>query len=358
MNPALNHEIIGPMEKTVSTLYLRALFDYLRSQNLDTTALRLGGLDPTEAWGERITAERFQTILAQAVALSGDPLLGLHVGEQIKPGYYGALGYVAMCCDNLGQALQKHLLYQRLVSDQGLVTLTLADGQATLRWQPHIADVDRQVVENIFSAWVCFGRWICGLPMRPDKVLFAHGSSAPRTEYERVFGCPVHFDQPVSALVLPTAFLDYPLVQADPALAGQFERQAELLTQRMQEEDDRLVRQLTVFMARNLSQGTLSLANAAAHVQMGPRALQRSLAKRGLRFSSLLDRTRQALAQQYLDDTDLSLLELTFMLDFADQASFQRAFKRWFGLSPGQWRLQATPPGATPVTVGPRDLTA
>ena len=75
-------------------------------------------------------------------------------------------------------------------------------------------------------------------------------------------------------------------------------------------------------------------------MNMSTRTLQRRLQEEGVSFQQLLERTRRELALQYLGQPQLTLFEIACMLGFADPSNFFRAFKRWFGLPPGQYREQ------------------
>jgi len=330
-------------EKTVSTLYLQTLFDYLEGKGLDISPLHASVESKRmHIEDKRIDAHDFQALMQQAVVLSGDSLLGLHVGELIKPGYYGPLGYMAMSCKTLGGALQKHLQYQQLVSNHGRVELETGNQQICVIWHPQIAHVDRHVVENIFSAWVCFARWICGRNIVPNEVLFQHVSSGDPAEYRRVFGCPVKFEQRVNAISLPRDYIDQPLVQADIELMRHFEDKAAQLIEKLQQEEDPFLQQLKIWMTQALLQDTLSLASAAQQFGVTPRSLQRKLAQKQQSYKSMLDTIRKELAQQHVCSDSSNLSELSFLLGFADQPALQRAFKRWTGMTPGQYRKRYT----------------
>ena len=69
--------------------------------------------------------------------------------------------------------------------------------------------------------------------------------------------------------------------------------------------------------------------------------LQRRLQEEGSSFQQLLDDTRRDLAVQHLAQPDLAPLEIAYLLGFADPSNFYRAFKRWFGVTPGEYRLAA-----------------
>jgi len=78
---------------------------------------------------------------------------------------------------------------------------------------------------------------------------------------------------------------------------------------------------------------------------MSTRTLQRSLARAGTTFRTVLDHVRRSLAESYLADTSVSIPEVAFLLGFSDQSSFHHAFQRWTGHAPGRWRRQASAAG-------------
>jgi len=89
---------------------------------------------------------------------------------------------------------------------------------------------------------------------------------------------------------------------------------------------------------QQLADGEPSLESVAESLGMPSRTLSARLARRSLRFAEILDSLRQSLAELYLQDRALSLTEIALLLGFAESSSFSRAFRRWRGTSPNQWR--------------------
>lgn len=93
---------------TVSVAYLQGLVEYLQRQGIAPEALLAHAQLGPEVLGQRdqrIAASAYLTLLSEGVRLSGDPFLGLHLGESVRPGYYGVLGYLIMSCATLADAL-------------------------------------------------------------------------------------------------------------------------------------------------------------------------------------------------------------------------------------------------------------
>ena len=91
---------------------------------------------------------------------------------------------------------------------------------------------------------------------------------------------------------------------------------------------------------RRLPDGEPRRDAIARELCLSERTLQRRLEAEATSFAELLDDTRRELAEQYLSRLHLSLAQAAYLLGFVDQSSFFRACKRWFELSPGQYRNQ------------------
>jgi AraC-like DNA-binding protein len=91
-------------------------------------------------------------------------------------------------------------------------------------------------------------------------------------------------------------------------------------------------------LLRLLADGEATLGRAASVLHLAPRTLQRRLAKHGLSWQQWLDRNREQLARQYLQDPGLGLSDIALLLGFSEQSAFNRAFRRWVGVSPGRYR--------------------
>ena len=331
---------------TVSVAYLQGLVEYLQRQGIAPEALLARAQLSPEVLGQRdqrIAASAYLTLLSEGVRLSGDPFLGLHLGESVRPGYYGVLGYLIMSCATLADALHRQARYASLVGNLGRVVLddepALLDGEALVAhsWQPLLAQQQRQLSEETLAGWVSFGRWISGLDIAPTEVRFQHSAPADTSEHARIFRCPVLFDQPDNALVFPRRLLAAPLSQADAQVRGMLDAYADRLLAELNQGHGVLDR-ARLELARQLPEQGADLEAIAAALALTPRTLQRRLRESGLSFSQLVDETRQQLVLHYLRDPALELAEIAFLVGFSEAGSLARAFRRWTGTSPGEYR--------------------
>lgn len=324
---------------TAAISYLRALFDHLRQQGIEAAAVLQGkaiDLDDREA---RLPEAEAAELFNRAAALLGDEALGIHVGEQIRPGHYGALGYVAMACATLGEALACQQRYQGLVLSIAPLQMRAEGEVVELSWSAEPRPDYRHLAEFNLAALLSFVRWITGRPLQPLGLDLMTPEPPSLTEHQRVFGCPLRFRQSRYRLRVPAAWQALPLSQPDPAMRSLMDRLAERQMQQLSRIDDP-VAPARAQVARQLGEGVPELGKVAAALNLSPRSLQRLLQEQGLSFTQLVDTVRRELAERYLAEPTLDLTDLAFLLGYSEQSAFQRAFKRWTGQTPGEYRRQ------------------
>jgi len=332
---------MAPQTFHVSVAYLSAVTDYLSLHDIDWAALiQQAGItvDILHDRQSTVPFSRYEALLDLAADIMDDNDIGLHIGEIIKPGHYGVLGYSVMSCGNLQEALQRHMRFQHLVANHGEDKVDVRGDDCHLIWGTAGQQLSRQAAEKNLSAWVNFARWISGLNATPTSVHFQHSQPSSTVEHTRIFGCPLHFEAEENKVVFPAAYLDMPLAQTDNHMRSIIDGYAEQLLNQL--DSGSLIEQLKHYITEHLTDGALDLTGAAEALAMQPRTLQRKIQEHETTFSKLLDQTREQLAERYISDKSISLTEIAFLLGFSEQSSFQRAFKRWTGLTPRQYRRQ------------------
>lgn len=326
---------------TVSVSYLQALFDYAQARGLARERLLEGR--PLDNLGDRearIAEADAAALFERAAVLLQDDALGLHAGERIRPGHYGVLGYAAMNCSTLGEALFCLERYQRLVIDVGTVGFEQRGDDTLLSWPPDPEPLFRQLAEFNFAGLRTFTRWISGSAAGPRRLDFNYPAPVCLDEHRRVFGCELHFDQPCYRLWAPREWLAAPLIQPDPEMRALMLRLAEKQMFSLARGGEDTLSRARSLVARHLSRVDVELSLIAGGLAMSPRSLQRALQDAGLNFSQLVDQVRRELSERYLADRGLDLTDVAFLLGFSEQSAFTRAFKRWTGLAPSQYRAR------------------
>lgn len=291
--------------------------------------------------GQRVPSEQHERLLEHLLRQSADPLFGLQAARHVQPGSWSVLGYITMNCATLGEAMARILPYERLVGDMGTSHIEQQDGQVRLSWhcrhprQP----VRRHLIENVLASWLHYARWIAGVEHSPSCVQFEHALPAGcRVEdYERVFGCPVLFEQAHSALLAPLEYLRLPLRQADAGLLRALEAHAMGLLDRL-EDDQPLPLRVRAVLREMLGDGLPRKERVAARFHMTLRTLQRHLQAAGTSYQAILDQLRRELAEHYLRHSELPIQDIACYLGFGEPRSFHRSFKQWTGQTPGEYR--------------------
>jgi AraC-like DNA-binding protein len=196
--------------------------------------------------------------------------------------------------------------------------------------------VPRQRIEFIFVTVIGFCRWISGREIHPLAIELPYPAPVDPAPYRAAFRCPVSFDAERSSLLFAGADMVMPLPTSNPRLAEQHERFAgEYLRHFDHAQTSYRAREVII---RRLPDGEPRRDEVARELCMSERTLQRRLEQEATSFIQLLDDTRRELAEQCLGRLHLSLAQAAYLLGFADQSSFFRACRRWFDLSPGQYR--------------------
>jgi AraC-like DNA-binding protein len=172
------------------------------------------------------------------------------------------------------------------------------------------------------------------------RVDFSHPRPSNIREHERIFECPVGFGADACRLVIAREVWDTARTGGDPALFSVLETHAKMLLDQVPPPDDILAR-LRKAIDAELRGGDPSLESIARQLAMSGRTLQRRLKDQGVVFNDVLDELRFKAAKSYLAQRDVAGTEVAFLLGFAEQSSLNRAFKRWSGQTPTEYRRRA-----------------
>ncbi len=343
-----------PSSGTVLTVSSRALVAACERLGVDAdTMLRSVGIprERLEDPDARLANRDAGALWAKAYELSGDPVLSLHVAEACPLGAYKVIDYMAASARTVGEAFRYATRYFRIINTAVTLAIDEAGDPVTfdLAGEGGPAGVTRPYVEYCLSVFVLHIRAGTGAPVRLRHVTFAHRRPADVSEHERVFGCPVAFEAERNRLHVDRAEWEAPTRFANSGVLGVLSEHAELLVSKLPRGPD-LVERTRRAIGERLRGGEPSLESVARELAMSERSLQRRLRDLGYTFNALADEVREATARLYLEQPDMALAEIGYLLGFADQSAFNRAFKRWTGSTPRQARLLAW--RASPASTG------
>lgn len=284
-----------------------------------------------------------------AISLCHDPLLPIRLGERSHPGDFGILGTLAQSAGSLGEALELGVRYERLVNQSFGSSLFPEEGNLCNRLDmpPLPVEVLRPMVEFDFSAQVSFGHFLMRATSQkkigPVRVQFRHQPAGPQRFYEEYFGCPVDFGADHNQITLPMDVLSLRLPSADPAL---LQRLREYVDERLARDTrpvSPLVQKIEKLVMPRLAYGLPELKDISAQLGVSVSTLKRRLSEQETHYQGVCDNLRHRLALQYVSEPERSMVDVAFMLGFSELSTFYRAFKRWTGITPQQYRRQVTP---------------
>ena len=277
----------------------------------------------------------------RAYELSRDPVLSLHVAEACPVGAYRVIEYAASAARTIGDMFRVGARYFELINSGLKISIDDSGAPVTFDLSPASGGEGiTRVAEYslaVFALHVRAAAGVTGL----RQVTFTHRRPADIREYERVFGCAVQFESEHDRLVIEKSAWDTPKRGGDPGLFAVLTEHAAMLLSTLPLAPDLVERTRRVIDAR-LRASDPSLEGAARELGTSGRTLQRELRKLGYSYADLVDEVRQAMAQVYMHQPDMSLAEVGYLLGFAAQSAFTRAFKRWNGCTPRQARARAT----------------
>jgi AraC-like DNA-binding protein len=273
--------------------------------------------------------------------LVGDEDFGLHLAELAAAAPQGLGGQLIAASPTLGEGLRRILRFERVFHDVRTSELVLEGDEAAIVHDTRGGlPLPRHAAEFGWAWVVLVARRVTGAAMAPRRVAFGHPAPRDAGEHLRVLGVRPAFGAEVPRLVLARADLDRASTEADAALAEILDSHARTLLARLPTAPE-LVAQVRAAALQALAKGGLSVAAVAHELGIAPRTLQRRLAdEHGTSFQAVADELRAHLARQWLGEPSRAVAEVAFTLGFADQSAFHRAFVRWTGMTPGQFRRQ------------------
>ena len=294
-------------------------------------------LDPDN----RIPFAQLVALYEKAAELTGDSNFGLHLGQSINPTAFDVVGYCALNSPTLGAAFARVARYHSIWTDGALFTLKTTNDTSAIVYSYADTSIHdhRQDAEMTLATVTTLCRNIASPDFAPTTVEFQHESPHDTSEHERLFRCPIEFGAQSNKLSFASSFLSLPIAKADASLCAVLDRHAEELLAKFPPRDS-VVDQVRNIIANELRGGDPSLERVADQLSLTPRTLQRKLQELGTSHNELLDHMRRQLAMRYLREHEMAICEVAYLLGFSESSSFHRAFKRWTGLTPKEFRMK------------------
>jgi AraC-like DNA-binding protein len=313
----------------------------LADYGLDFSVLaRRAGIDPDlpSRPDARGSVHRLQKLWRLASEASGDPLFGLRVGQRARPAVFHALGLGVMSSGTVLAALRRVERYSGLLSTNGRLVVIEREDQLVLEGRQAENQVQISVATfDAFAVMLCRLLRLCAGPLGvPQLVCLPHAAPPDAAPFIECLGCPVRFDSPVLAFVFDAETARRPVPSGNPGLAAEADRMAEHYLEQI--DPDTVAARVRDLILQAMPSGEIEQVDIARSLNRSTSTLQRRLRSEGTSFQKLLSEARRDRALEYLRAGEHSLADITFLLGFADQSNFTRAFRRWTGKTPREFR--------------------
>lgn len=279
-------------------------------------------------------------LLEHCVARTGCQHLGLLVGQRGSLQSLGLAGSLVKYSPDVGTALRSLVRFFHHQTRGANATLAV-DGQLAYfgyevrqSGNPGTA----QVVDGALAVMLNIMQSLCGPGWQPSQVTFAHRRPDDVEPFRRFFRAPLLFDAEQNALVFLADWLTYRLPTDDPELRRQLTEQIEVIATHHR---DSFPDQVRSVLRTALLTDRADADHIASLFSIHRRTLNRRLNEDGISFKDLVEEERYEIARQALLDTDLQVGDVAAMLGYADASAFTRAFRRWSGAAPAEWRSDA-----------------
>jgi len=328
----------------------RAMLAGFAAIGLDAAALRrAAGIGEAElaAPDGVLPGDAFPKLWQEAFRRAPREELPTEVGLAIPFGAFGALDYLAGSSPTVEAAFHSLRSHFRQVAHIHLEIERTRAGADVRLVNPEPFPGLELSDEMTLAVFVGRFRGDAGAPFRPSSVRLTRPPPRAPTRHEALLGAPVTYGCSVSGMEIPLAAWTAPMRRADPALQETLRQLASRLD--LGAAGDDLEMALRARLRTLLPEGRADAASIARTLGLSERTLSRRLQENGRTWRGVLEAFREAEAERLLASGKAELSDVAFRLGFSDQTAWNRAFKRWKGMSPTEWmESRSGPGGASP----------
>jgi AraC-like DNA-binding protein len=268
-----------------------------------------------------------------------DDLLGFHLAHNFDLREIGLLYYVMASSEMLEEALRRVERYSRIVNEGISVELHIGKNTTIrLKYVGVERHSDRHQVEFWLTTIIRACRQLTSRRLVPSRIRILHRQKGERPQLEAFFGCKVEFSAGADEIILPDGIGQVPISSADPYLNELLIDYCEEALSRRKASRGSLRPDLENAITLSLPHGKAHVGEVSRRLGLSQRTLARRLSAEGLTFTGVLDDLKIDLAKRYLQDEDLTISEIAWLLGYREVSALTHAFDRWFGKTPREMR--------------------
>ena len=316
------------------------LWKYLESIDINPEPLyKKAGIKPELLLNPnaRISVSSVDALWEQAADVIEDPCFAIDMAEFWHPSHMGALGYAWLASSTLRRAFKRAVRYIHVVTED--LNLNVADTPAGLKISVDLEDSIFTLPQHhdlVLAILMHMCRFNYGEELIATQVCLAHPEPEGSKKMTDYFRSEVQFDAEQTCLIIARADADQVLTSGNKQLALMHD---EILMKYLYEiKKGDIVQQVQSIILDNLPDGQVTDRLVASELNLSERSMQRRLKEHKTTFRYLLDGVREVVAKQYIENPVNRMSDIAFLLGYSEQSAFSRAFKKWTGKSPVEYR--------------------
>ena len=357
--PTDRRDTLQPNEQ-IPTQFACSLLRMLNEHGLDvaeactSAGLDFDLLDPgASGYRSEIPIIAYSRLYRSVMTALQDETFGLRRDVGMNPGAFRMMCYCMLVCSNRDRAIRRLCEFHRVFFDRKLVMrLHREDGDARFETivapeaqldEAHEPGAMMSAVQSAccLSMWHRFFGWLIGRPLPLGSVSLCGTAPESLSRYRHLFNCELVFGAAVPGFSFSAEYLAFPLVHNEDSLL-EFLRTApyQLLIMPADPGKLSLVDQVRSLIGHDFSRGFPSFERITDLLHMSAPTLRRRLKREGTTFQELKDNCRRDASIAYLNRPELSINDVAILMGFTDPSAFYRSFKKWTGLTPGEFRAR------------------
>jgi AraC-like DNA-binding protein len=333
------------VEHSITSVAALVLIGAAAARGLDVERLfAVAGLEPAAAPDpdRHVPARSYLELWDIVLRDLGDPTFAARTGMSFQLEALEGFGFLAMSCATLEEAYARTRAYRSLYNvGSGWELEAVGPELRRMRWEawllPNAPELGRravneyQVAEMLASVRTLIGN----KEFAPSRLCFRH--PAPSVELAGIYGVIPEFGADYDGFEVPAEVLARPLALSNLALKAYFERQCREAAQRF-EADSAITGKVRRLVIAGMNGHLPTMDDVARGCGLSVRSLHRALDSEGAKFNAIVDGVRREFSERYLSRQTLNVSEVSYLVGFNDTSAFFKAFKRWTGKSPTEYR--------------------
>jgi AraC-like DNA-binding protein len=326
---------------TIAICFVAAALQSVRARDLNADELLANvGLSSSllQVPQARVSAQHYGA-LWRTIALALDDEFFGQDSRRMKAGSFAMLCHSVLSCKTLGQALNRSLRFYGLILDDISGTLLRDAKEARIVLREQVAGAGRRIFAHELLLMLLYGVscWLVGRRIPILRTEFSYAEPAHSAEYRLMYCADLTFDRPNTVIAFEASYLDLPVVQNERSIKEFLRTAPEGILVKYKNGSSlssRVRRRLRQFQPGEVP----DFDGLADELNMTPATMRRRLHEEGESYQSIKDQLRRDLAISYLSHSSRSVMDIALELGFSERSAFHRAFRKWTGASPGEFR--------------------